>query len=477
MLFSSPFFLFLFLPLVLLIYFLSPKKLKNFVLLVFSLGFYTWGEKELVILILLSACIDFFSGIIISTGKRKLGLTISILFNLGILFYFKYSNFIFTNLTQLLENYDISSASAQYFSNIILPLGISFYTFQTMSYTIDVYRGNVKANRNFIDFATYVTLFPQLIAGPIVRYSEVEIELKNREVTINKFAEGVERFIIGLTKKVIIANNCAFLVDGIFNLPVENISPLIGWVGVFAFGFQVYFDFSGYSDMAIGLGKMFGFNFPQNFNYPYIAKSIQEFWRRWHITLSRWFKDYLYISLGGNRKGVIRTYLNLFAVFFLMGLWHGASWNYILWGCYHGFFIVIEKLGFNKVLESVNSKISLVYTLLIINFSYPIFRCETLPEAFTYMGNMFNFSAVTNYEYLSFYLNKEIIITLIFAIVLATPIHKKITNYTNRFKDLNKTSSYNLLVNLKIASLFVLLIVDYIYISKGAYNPFVYFKF
>ncbi|MCL4117477.1 UNVERIFIED_CONTAM: hypothetical protein GTU68_062949 [Idotea baltica] len=477
MLFSSPFFLFLFLPIVLLIYFLSPKKWKNFVLLLFSLGFYTWGEKELVILILLSAFVDFFAGIIISTGKRKLGLTLSILFNLGILFYFKYSNFIYTNLTQLLENYDISSTSAQYFSSIILPLGISFYTFQTMSYTIDVYRGRVKANRNFIDFATYVTLFPQLIAGPIVRYSEIEVELKDREVTLNKFAEGIERFIIGLTKKVIIANNCAFLVDGIFNLPVQDISPLIGWVGVFAFGFQVYFDFSGYSDMAIGLGKMFGFNFPQNFNYPYIAKSIQEFWRRWHITLSSWFKDYLYISLGGNRKGVFRTYLNLFAVFFLMGLWHGASWNYILWGCYHGLFIVIEKLGFNKVLESVNSKLSLIYTLLIINFSYPIFRCKTLPEAFTYMGNMFNFSATTNYEYLSFYLNKEIIFTLICAIILVTPIHKKITEYIMQSKDLNKTATHNLLVNLKIASIFILFLVDYIYISKGSYNPFVYFKF
>ncbi len=302
MLFSSPIFLFLFLPITLILYFITPKKLKNFFLLITSLGFYTWGEKELVILIILSSIIDYSSGLIISNGKKKLGLLLSILFNLSILIYFKYSDFVFTNLTDLLQGFNISHLNASKFSNVVLPLGISFYTFQTMSYTIDVYRGTVKANRNFIDFATYVTLFPQLIAGPIVRYKEIENELTNRVVTTQLFANGIERFIIGLAKKMIIANNCAFLADGVFALPASEISPLTAWLGVIAYSFQIYFDFSGYSDMAIGLGKMFGFNFPENFNYPYISKSVREFWRRWHITLSNWFKDYLYISLGGNRK-------------------------------------------------------------------------------------------------------------------------------------------------------------------------------
>ena len=276
---------------------------------------------------------------------------------------------------------------------------------------------------------------------------------------------------------MIFANNCAFLVDGIFILPVEEVSPLIGWIGVFAFGFQVYFDFSGYSDMAIGIGKMFGFNFPINFNYPYIARSVQEFWRRWHITLSSWFRDYLYFSLGGNRKGVARTYFNLFAVFFLMGLWHGANWNYIIWGCYHGLFIVIEKLGFKNVLAKINPNISLIYTLLIINFSYPIFRCENLADAFTFMTNMLDFSIHTNFEYLTFYLNTEIMITLLLAIMLASPLHKKISTYLNELKRLNKIEHYHILSNMKIVVLFTLLIIDYIYVSKGTYNPFVYFKF
>lgn len=475
MLFSSPIFLFLFLPLTLFIYYIVPKKVKNFILLSLSLGFYTWGEKELVILIILSALIDFSAGLIINYGKRKLGLILSIIFNLSILFYFKYSDFVFSNLVEILQNFNIESLTANRFANVVLPLGISFYTFQTMSYTIDVYRGDVKANKNFIDFATYVSLFPQLIAGPIVRYSHIEKEIKNRTVSYKLFSEGIERFIIGLAKKMIIANNCAFLVDGIFNMPTSESSALITWLGVIAYSFQIYFDFSGYSDMAIGLGKMFGFNFPENFNYPYISKSIQEFWRRWHITLSSWFKDYLYIPLGGNRKGPLRTYFNLFFVFFVTGLWHGASWTFVIWGMSHGLFIVLEKLGLKKELNKLGATISLIYTLFIVNITWPIFRSDTISEAFNYIKMMFNFKTETNYDYLFFYLSKEIIIVLILAIIFSTPIHRQLKNY---LITLNTSSTkYKLIETLRIITLFVLLSISYIYIATDSYNPFIYFRF
>lgn len=475
MLFSSPIFLFLFLPLTLFIYYIAPKKVKNFILLSLSLGFYTWGEKELVILIILSALIDFSAGLIINYGKRKLGLILSIIFNLSILFYFKYSDFVFSNLVEILQNFNIESLTANRFANVVLPLGISFYTFQTMSYTIDVYRGDVKANKNFIDFATYVSLFPQLIAGPIVRYSHIEKEIKNRTVSYKLFSEGIERFIIGLAKKMIIANNCAFLVDGIFNMPTNESSALITWLGVIAYSFQIYFDFSGYSDMAIGLGKMFGFNFPENFNYPYISKSIQEFWRRWHITLSSWFKDYLYIPLGGNRKGPLRTYFNLFFVFFVTGLWHGASWTFVIWGMSHGLFIVLEKLGLKKELNKLGATISLIYTLFIVNITWPIFRSDTISEAFNYIKMMFNFKTETNYDYLFFYLSKEIIIVLILAIIFSTPIHRQLKNY---LITLNTSSTkYKLIETLRIITLFVLLSISYIYIATDSYNPFIYFRF
>lgn len=475
MLFNSPIFLFLFLPITLLLYHIIPKKGKNFILLLLSLGFYTWGEKEMVILIILSALIDFLAGLIIESGKRKLGLGLSILFNISILGFFKYSNFVFSNAVHFLEHLNINSSSANTFANVVLPLGISFYTFQTMSYTIDVYRGNVKANRNFIDFATYVTLFPQLIAGPIVRYSQIEKELKQRKTSFPLFADGVERFIIGLSKKMIIANNCAFLVDGIFNLPPSESSALIAWLGVIAYSFQIYFDFSGYSDMAIGLGKMFGFNFPENFNYPYISKSIQEFWRRWHMTLSNWFKDYLYISLGGNRKGHLRTYINLFIVFFVTGLWHGASWTFIVWGIFHGLFIILEKLGLSKLLSKLGNGFSLFYAFFAVNVTWPIFRSNTLLEAIAYIKMLFNFKAVTNFEYLRFYLTKETIVILLIALLFSMPIYRIFKDY---LKTINKQSfKYKIIESIRVFSVFCLLFISYIYIATDSYNPFIYFRF
>lgn len=475
MLFSSPIFLFLFLPAVLFIYFLTPKKFKNFTLLVFSLIFYTWGEKELVLLILLSATVDFVSGLIISNGKRTLGLYISIVFNVSILLYFKYTNFISGNLIQMLETFNMSPENALNFSNIALPIGISFYTFQTMSYTIDVYRGHVKASTNFIDFATYVTLFPQLIAGPIVRYAIIEKELKSRTVTTSLFYEGVERFIIGLSKKMIIANNCALLADSVFNLPASESSALIAWLGVIAYSFQIYFDFSGYSDMAIGLGKMFGFNFPENFNFPYISKSIREFWRRWHITLSTWFRDYLYISLGGNKKGNWRTYANLIIVFLITGLWHGASWTFVVWGLFHGAFLIIERVLENKNLKLSSSILSHVYVLLILNISWVFFRSDTISDAFNYIVTMFNFSLTTNTAFLNFYLTKELLFVLVAATLLSTPIYTKLKLYIESSNI--SLGVKKLFLPLKLIGLFILLFICFTYIATDSYNPFIYFRF
>lgn len=475
MLFSSPIFLFLFLPVTLLLYYIIPKKGRNLLLLLLSLTFYTWGEKQMVAIIISSALIDFLAGIIIAKGKRKLGLGLSIIFNLSLLVFFKYSNFVFSNAIAFLEYFNINTATTNVFANVALPIGISFYTFQTMSYTIDVYRGHVKANKNFLDFATYVTLFPQLIAGPIVRYSTIKHELKHRKTSFSLFSQGVERFIVGLAKKMIIANNCAYLADGVFNLPNNDSCALIAWLGVLAYSFQIYFDFSGYSDMAIGLGKMFGFNFPENFNYPYISKSIKEFWRRWHITLSSWFKDYVYISLGGNRKGHLRTYINLLIVFLVTGLWHGANWTFILWGLFHGTFLIIERIGFNDFLKKQSKIIAHFYTIIVILFSWVIFRSKSIIEAFNYIKTMFNFSAEINYEYLYFYLTKETITALALAIVFSTPIHKNVKNYILSLN--NQSNQLKIIQSLRIIVLFGLLFISYIYIATDSYNPFIYFQF
>lgn len=472
MLFSSPIFLFLFLPLTLFCYYLLPKKLKNFFLLAMSLLFYTWGERELVILIIVSTLIDYSCGIIIQNGKRKIGLILSIVFNIGILAYFKYSGFVFTNLIEFLGIFNVNLEKAQAFSTIALPLGISFYTFQTMSYTIDVYRGEIKANRNLIDFATYVTLFPQLIAGPIVRYKSIETQLLNRKVTRSLMSEGVERFIIGLAKKMLIANNCAFLADNIFSLHTDDLSAPLAWLGAIAYGFQIYFDFSGYSDMAIGLGKLLGFNFPENFNYPYTAKSIREFWKRWHITLSSWFKDYLYIPLGGNRKGHRRTYLNLFIVFFLTGLWHGANWTFIVWGLFHGSLIIVERLGWGAILEKTPKIIAHIYLIFSICISWVLFRSNSLSDAINYIVAMFSFQNPTNIEFLNYYLSNELLIVLMLATVLSMPVYHKI-------KTLRRTTNISnpVLQSFRTIGLLALFILCLFYIAVDSYNPFIYFRF
>ncbi len=450
-----------------LIYFFTPKKYKNLLLLIISLIFYTFGEGILVLLIIASTLIDFYAGKIIEKGFRKQGLRLSIFANLSFLVYFKYAAFAFENYYSFLELIGVSNLDWQNIPNIVLPLGISFYTFQTMSYTIDVYRGNVKANSNLINFATYVTLFPQLIAGPIVRYKDIHRQLIDRKQNTKQFSEGVERFIIGLAKKMIIANNLAYVADSIIDIPNSDLHSSAAWIGILAYSFQIYYDFSGYSDMAIGLGKMFGFEFLENFNYPYIAKSIRDFWRRWHISLSTWFRDYLYISLGGNRKGNKRTYINLIIVFFITGLWHGASWNFIVWGLFHGFFLIIERLGFAKILAKTPKIISHIYTLFIVVIAWVFFRLETLTDALNYIKSMFSFNKHPKVDFLSHYLTKEVIMAFVLAILFSFPIYKTITNKLNN----------NVYLSIKTLFLLLLFVLSTMYIAIDSYNPFIYFRF
>ncbi|MGN1133904.1 MAG: MBOAT family O-acyltransferase, partial [Oscillospiraceae bacterium] len=366
MLFSSITFLFAFLALVLILYFLVPRKLKNPVLLLFSLVFYAWGEPIYILLMLASIITAYITGIFADKKRKNAGrhtpiiaLIIAVIWNIGLLLFFKYTDFFITN-TNNIFNLDIKPLG------LTLPIGISFYSFQTLSYVIDVYRGEVRAQKNIITLATYVSLFPQLIAGPIVRYQTIEDQLTERHETLDKFAEGVKRFAIGLGKKVLLANTIGSLFDQISNTPQSQMSVLASWMGILAFTFQIYFDFSGYSDMAIGLGKMFGFEFLENFNYPYISKSITEFWRRWHISLSSWFRDYVYIPLGGNRKGKLRQCFNIMIVWSLTGFWHGANWNFLIWGMYFGVILLMEKLFLLKGLNKLPSFFQHIYALLLI---------------------------------------------------------------------------------------------------------------
>ena len=469
MLFNSPIFLFLFLPLVLLVYYVCPKKLKNLLLLLASLFFYTWGEKELVLLICASALVDYIAALIIEGGRKKLGLWISIGFNLGLLFTFKYFNFTLNNLTYVFDLLSISTDKLSSVKEVILPLGISFYTFQTMSYTIDVYRGNVKATKNFINFATYVTLFPQLIAGPIIKYKDVAEQLVSRTTNAKQVSSGIRRFILGLAKKMLIANQCAFLSDGIFDIPESELTTPLAWLGVVAYSLQIYYDFSGYSDMAIGLGRMFGFSFLENFNFPFISKSIREFWQRWHISLSNWFKEYVYFSLGGNRLGKNRTYINLLIVFFVTGLWHGASWTFIVWGMLHGFFIILERLKLNTWLKK-SKVVGHFYMIFALLITWPFFRCTTISEAWSYLVTMFSFNFNNTPYFYSYYFNIEVILALLFGIVFSTKIAPNLIDRV--FPKRNMKFEI-----LSFSAAIALFILSSFYIAIDAYDPFIYFRF
>lgn len=458
MVFSSILFIFRFLPIAMMLYFLTPNKFKNLTLLIISLIFYSWGEPKYFLIMLASIFVDYFVSREIDKNKnnkkrRIILLFISIIFNLGMLFFFKYFNFFIENIN------NIFGLSLKYVK-ITLPLGISFYTFQTMSYTIDVFLGKVKAEKNIINFGAFVCLFPQLIAGPIVKYTDINIELKERKVDIKQIQDGIELFILGLGGKVLIANNIGAFWTEIERKGFSNIGSIIAWLSVLSFALQIYFDFSGYSLMAIGLGKMLGFNFPKNFNYPYISKNISEFWRRWHITLGAWFKEYVYIPLGGNRVGRLRLYINLFIVWFLTGIWHGASYNFILWGLYFFVLISMEKAFLLRVLKKSNI-LSHLYSIFFILLGWAIFAVVDLGELKVLLKEMFTISKNNHWIY---YL-RNYGITFIIAIVFSTPIVK---NIYNKFV---KSDILNTVI------LITIFLISIAYLVDATYNPFLYFRF
>lgn len=433
-----------------------------------SLLFYAWGERLYTVVMLGSMSWNYFSALVIDAApnakRRKWMLALGVAVNFMAIGYFKYGNFLIENLNH------IGLHLAQ-IKNLHLPIGISFFTFQSVSYLVDVYRRETKANKNPIAVGLYVSLFPQLIAGPIVRYVDVEQEIAKRSVTMNNFALGIERFIVGLAKKVIIANTLAYVADQIFSFPASQLSTPLAWLGILCYTFQIYFDFSGYSDMAIGLGRMLGFSFLENFNYPYIARSIKEFWRRWHISLSTWFRDYLYIPLGGSRLAIHRTYLNLLIVFFLTGLWHGASWSFIVWGLFHGAFLVIEKLGFDKVLEKLWKPFQHFYTLMVVIVGWVFFRADGLEEAIGFLSKMFILQTNMAAEsHLAMLLNHEIWLVLGLAILFSMPTVRSIAGWLKNGDSSIGTICYH-------SALVGIFAVACIYLAAGTYNPFIYYRF
>ena len=467
MLFSSVSFLYYFLPITLILYFVSKDKYKNIILLLASLFFYFYGEPKYTVLMLISAFSAYIHGILIEKfrekGYSKLFLVSGLVVSLGILIVFKYMDFIIKNI-----NY-ISNSNIKLL-RLVLPIGISFYTFQGLSYIVDVYKKDAKVCRSFVDFATYVCLFPQLIAGPIVRYTTIEDELKNRTHSFDKFAYGVNRFVVGLAKKVILANNLGMIVD-IMTKSNEK-SVLSYWMVAIFFSLQIYYDFSGYSDMAIGLGRMFGFDFLENFNYPFISKSIKEFWRRWHISLSSFFRDYVYIPLGGNRVSRGRWIFNLLIVWSLTGLWHGDSWNFILWGIYFAILLIIENLFLQNILSKLPALIQHIYAKFFIIISFVIFNNENIKDLWSSLYNMFNFRGLDLYNDFSTYYLKSYTVLLIVSVIGATPILKNIIQKINKNVTGQKViSTINPILNI------VLLVVVTAYLIDGSFNPFLYFRF
>lgn len=460
MLFSSISFIYYFLPVVLIIYFILPNKFKNMVLLLFSLFFYFYGEGIYVVLLLLSCFVNYIIGIIIDKNegaKRKLYLIVGLIFDISLLLYFKYTNFFIDNVNNLLGTKII-------IKKIIMPLGISFFTFQTISYLIDVYKKEVKADHNFIDLSCYITLFPQLVAGPIVRYQTIKEELKKKEISYDNFAYGIERLVFGLSKKVILANNFGVLVN---LLNETNGSILSSWLIAVAYTLQIYFDFSGYSDMAIGLGRIFGFKFLENFNYPYIAKSITDFWRRWHISLSSFFRDYVYFPLGGNRCSKFKWLRNIIIVWMLTGFWHGAAWNFILWGLFFAVVLLIEKLTFGKWLEN-RKIINHIYVIVVVVLSFTIFNANSFSEVVNSMKNMFGFNNLPfiNVEFIYYF--KSYLILIILGIVFSTPLINQL------YEKLKKKPFFNYF---SILIIFILLIIVTAYLVDSSFNPFLYFRF
>lgn len=494
MVFSSLTFLYLFLPIVLFVYYVIPKKMKNLFILLSGLFFYAWGEPIYVIIMIISTLIDYTAGRVMhkfddKISIRRLALIVSVVMNISLLACFKYSDFIIVNINSL-TGADITNPIAQFINwaigsvndltglkitnidvsaNLPLPIGISFFTFQSMSYTIDLYLRKIKVQRNVIDFAAFVTLFPQIVAGPIVRYDDIAAELKNRTVNLDTLYDGIIIFVTGLGKKVLIANNIGAMWTAVKAMELTGMSVLTAWLGIIAFTFQIYFDFSGYSDMAIGLGKMMGFNFPKNFDYPYLSKSISEFWRRWHMTLGGWFKSYVYFPLGGSKKGKGRTIFNLAVVWFLTGMWHGASWNFILWGCFYGLIIIMEKLFLGKLLDKIPSFLRIIYTMLLVIIGWVLFDTADLSTALAYIGTMFGSTGVLiDNQGAYLLLNYGLMIAICYFACtdawknLVEFAEKKVPMFVHYSTPIVKT---------------VIMLLSTAYLVDATYNPFLYFNF
>lgn len=468
MVFSSFVFLLVFLPLVLLLYYICPGRLRNLVLLIASLIFYAWGEPVYVLIMLFSTVFDYTNGRLIEhfkkkncPGRAKAALIVDLCGNLAILGFFKYADFVIGNINNV-------TGAGLSLLHIALPIGISFYTFQTMSYTIDVYRGEVAAQNNILDFATYVTLFPQLIAGPIVQYKTIAKELVDRKASLNDFSQGAFRFTVGLAKKVLLANQIGSLWDTIAQL--EQMSVGTAWLGAIAYSFQIYFDFSGYSDMAIGLGQMFGFYFLENFNFPYMSKSITEFWRRWHISLSSWFKEYVYIPLGGNRKGMARQLVNILIVWMLTGLWHGASWNFVLWGVYYGILLMMEKLFLLKWLDKIPAWIRHFYSMFLVVIGWTIFAQTDMSRLWSYLKIMFGVGASSgaDSDFLYFLSCNAVLLVVL---VICSIDHRR---WIGKLKERRTDRVWEAA---KPVVMVVLLVVSFAFLVGDSYNPFLYFRF
>ena len=472
MVFSSIVFLLYFLPVFLLIYFLADKKYKNGVILLGSIFFYAWGAPKFIFVILFTTFLDFhlvqWMDKTENEAKRKLMLLLSVSVNLGLLFYFKYSNFFIENVNACLSLFGDKQI---HWTKLILPIGISFYTFETITYVVDVYRKIHKPLNRFWDYQLYIILFPKLIAGPIIRYHDLADQITERQELIDDKLTGFYRFSLGLAKKVLIANQMGLIADAIFSSNYSDMGTLTAWVGSLAYTFQIYFDFSGYSDMAIGLAKMMGFKFPENFNNPYIAKSVTDFWRRWHMTLGNWMRNYLYIPLGGNKVNSVRLYFNLWIVFLASGLWHGASWSFIFWGAFHGFFLVIERAFLSRFLERIGKIPSILITFFIVNIGWVFFRVEKISDAFNFIKQMFNFNSNLNTTQFDNEFVTYFCAAVLFSFFAINKWGKKIqdTVYFNTY-----SNTKHIIVCLTCLVLFLLSVSS---ITSSGFNPFIYFRF
>jgi alginate O-acetyltransferase complex protein AlgI len=476
MLFSSTSFLFAFLPIFLGLYFLLPgTRLRNMLLLLGSLFFYAWGEAFYVLVLLASIVLNYAFGLLIEARKDRRAafgiLSAAVSMNLLLLGVFKYADFGVENLNLILSQLGLGPIMLP---SIHLPIGISFFSFQAITYVVDIYRRQAQAQKNPLRVGLYISLFPQLIAGPIVRYRQIADQLRTRQSRLKDIAEGMRRFVVGLAKKVLIANTLGQAADSIFSIPAAELQPAVAWLGILSFTFQIYFDFAGYSDMAIGLGRCFGFSFPENFNWPYRSHSMREFWRRWHISLSTFFRDYLYIPLGGNRRGHVRTSLNLILVFLLCGLWHGASWNFVIWGMIHGLFLALERSSFGSLLSAWPRTIQSLYVLIVVLLSWVFFRADDLTHAWAYLNSLLGLNGASGNDYpLSLYLNPRLILILCLASLSLSSWPRSLwLRFSNPAKGRELPFE-----SLRLAALFLIFLLSAMSLAMGTHNPFIYFRF